>query len=678
MGIASSAHGSPFYWAGGHDTFWNSTGGAAGTNWSSSPDFDSGTAGLPGAGDDVYFILFASGNLNTQLGQNFAINSLNFTPDAVAANPITIGGTNLLTIGGGGLTDNSPATINISSNVALGAVQTWANNTAVPLTIGGIMSGAATNSLTFNGGGAFDLTGANSFSGSVTLTSGTVSLSGAGSILNCPSITLQAGTTLNLDSSSGANSNNRIGDATTINSRGGYLNLLGNSNTSTSETIGTLSIQSGATYVNATPGSGQTATLTCGAAGSIPSFSHSAGGTVTFSTSGTIQAPNATLSNGIIGGWATIGTTANPNGPLDWATVNGSGTVVPFSSYQALSSTPGTADNSQITGGTVTLSSGTTTINSLSLAGNGLVGFTGFLTATSATTATLVIGSGGIIAYGGTGTATYQTGTYRPVSNMIFFGRSAAQDYTANPSLYGNITSSGSDLSIFTACNLQLSSVITGSNNLVKSGPGVLDLGCGNASAQTPNTYTGKTIVNEGTIIVASQGQLGNGPGNLASLVPDAITLNGGEIEAFSSLVFNANRGITVGTRGGIIAGVAGTGDQLLQPITGPGGITLWADGYLATAGATGGRNPHQQFQQRESQQLSGANHVLGHPRLERHSRHGKRDGHPSIDSVWPEQQHSVHLPSDGQPGRSKRQPAAQPLRAGGNPAPLLCEYGRL
>ena len=70
----------------------------------------------------------------------------------------------------------------------------------------------------------------------------------------------------------------------------------------------------------------------------------------------------------------------------------------------------------------------------------------------------------------------------------------------------------------------------------------------------------------------------------------DAITLNGGQIEAFSSLNFSANRGITLGTRGGIIAGIAGTGDTLNQPITGTGGLTVWVNGFLATAGGIAGR----------------------------------------------------------------------------------------
>ena len=88
-------------------------------------------------------------------------------------------------------------------------------------------------------------------------------------LLNTSGITLGAGTILNLDSAVAGNNNNRIGDTVGIVSNGGFINLLGNSGANTSETIGTLTTGSGATYVTLTPGGAQTATLTLGAAGTI-------------------------------------------------------------------------------------------------------------------------------------------------------------------------------------------------------------------------------------------------------------------------------------------------------------------------------------------------------------------------------------------------------------------------
>src|SRR5438477_6665074 len=79
--MPAMTYAAPFYWTGDHDASWNTTGGPAGTNWSSSADFNSPTAGLPGSSDDVFFNLFGASNLSTVLGQSFSINSLTFTPD---------------------------------------------------------------------------------------------------------------------------------------------------------------------------------------------------------------------------------------------------------------------------------------------------------------------------------------------------------------------------------------------------------------------------------------------------------------------------------------------------------------------------------------------------------------------------------------------------------------------
>ena len=536
LAAVSSASAAPFYWFGDDNSFWNTIAGPGGTNWSSSPDFNNGTGGvtaLPGSTDDVFFVLNGANNLTTQLGASFSIRSLTFTSDAT--NPVQINdspGTHALTIGTGGITDNGPSTYTINAGVALGGVQTWANNTANPFTVNGVISGAAGNDLTLGGTGLFTFGGANTYSGATSIFTGGLTLSGNGSILNTSAISLNAGTLLTLDNTT--TNVNRLAGTVGISSKGGFITLLGNSSASTAQSAGTLAINVGATYVTVTPGSGQSASLTFGSAGVIPSFSHAPGGTVTFSSTGTINAPNVTLintaipANAIIGGWATIGTTANPNGPLDWATVNGSGNIVPLVAYQPLVPTPLATDNAQLLAGAgpVTLAAGNNTINSLSLGDTLLFTNQGD---------TLTIASGGIISYGGTGTANYQGNTYRAVSNFATIGRTIAQQNGTSPQYFGNITSSTSDLTIFTAGNLQLSSVITGNINLVKSGPGVLDLSTGNDQTKSANTYTGKTIINEGIIIVGQETHFGAAP---ASLVPDAITLNGGQIRGLLQYQF--------------------------------------------------------------------------------------------------------------------------------------------
>jgi hypothetical protein len=111
---AESASAAQYYWFGDDNNFWNQIVGPGGTNWSSSPDFNNGTGGLtalPSSTSDVFFVLSGAGNLNTELGASFSINSLTFTPDATS--PVQINdtpGTHALTIGTGGITDNGPST----------------------------------------------------------------------------------------------------------------------------------------------------------------------------------------------------------------------------------------------------------------------------------------------------------------------------------------------------------------------------------------------------------------------------------------------------------------------------------------------------------------------------------------------------------------------------------------
>ena len=359
----SSASAATYYWFGDDNNFWNKIVGPGGTNWSSSGDFNNGTGGataLPGSTDDVYFVLNGANNLTTELGVSFSIHSLTFTSDATSAVQINdTPGTNILTIGTGGITDNGPSTYAINAAVALGGIQIWANNTANTFTVNGIISGAAGNNLTLGGTGLFTFSGADTYSGSTSILTGGLTLSGNGSILNTSAISLNGGTSLTLDNTT--TNANRLASTVGISSNGGFINLLGNSSASTAKSAGTLAINGGASYVTVTPGSGQT-TLTFGSAGVTPSFSHAAGGTVTFSSTGTINAPNVTLinttipANAIIGGWATIGTTANVNGPLDWATLDGSGNVVPLAAYQPLpttgTATPLATDNAQLLAGT--------------------------------------------------------------------------------------------------------------------------------------------------------------------------------------------------------------------------------------------------------------------------------------------------------------------------------------
>ena len=608
-----------FFWTGDNDNAWNTTTGANGTNWSSLSGSNSGTLGVPGSGDDVFFNVQGASNLNTVLGGDFSVRSVTFTSDAT--NPVTVGGANTLTLGSGGFTNNTNATIAVSTNVVLGASQTWTNNSTVsPLTVSGVVSGSSSNTLRVAGSGVVTLTNANTYAGSTSIFTGTLTLSNNGSLVNTSSVTLGAGTTLNLDSSSGANNNNRIGDSVGITSNGGFINLLGNGSVNTSETVGTLTTGSGATYVTVTPSGTQSATLTLGAAGTIASISHSVGGTVTFSSTGTVLAPNQTLvntsvpANAIIGGFATIGTvTSTSSNTLDWATINGSGQIVPLGAYQNLTTSPTATDNAKADFSSGQITFGQTqnaTVNTLYITGNSGAGdalndHSQVEWATTdvhnvSATGRLTIVSGGIISNNAGGTGHYDNKSDIP--NMGFIGPNTPNPVDNNLNYQGQITSNyfptatTAELDVFTTLtgSLRIASIISDPDGthkltLVKSGPGVLDLSNGNTqSKKSDMTFTGKVVINEGILLINSTSSNANNLGH-APAASDDVTFNGGELRTYAGLTPPTTQGWTVGTRGGIFTYSGGGNSLIDNKITGVGGFSY----YARQAGGGGGATIH-------------------------------------------------------------------------------------
>ncbi|MES2570741.1 MAG: hypothetical protein V4710_11890, partial [Verrucomicrobiota bacterium] len=603
------AHADSFYWSGDASLFWNApVSGLNGTNWSSSPDFNNPTIGagaLPGSNDDVFFNLFDATNLATTLGAEFSIRSLAFTPDAT--NPVSIGGTHALTIGLGGITDNSPAAITLSAPVVLGSSQTWTNQSSNAFTVSGNVSGAASSNLTLAGSGIFNLTGANSYAGSTTLFTGSMTLSGAGTLAGTSGVTLNAGTTLLLDNTT-ANVSDRLANTVTITSRGGTVALLGNGATPTVENIGMLTVGSGASTIRVSG-----ATLGLGAAGTLPGLARLRGGTVVFqpTAGGSIITPNTALSNGIIGGWA-LTSNGTGNG-VDWATTGNLGAVVPFTDYQPFSAGSLPEENAKFDAsvtGSVAITSNLS-VNSLYLTGastpvsdvsgtpasyiangtgsatpvrayyNGITFGTG---SGAGSTVVLTIGSGGIISSGATGVGYYNNKAN--VENMAFIGYL----FDESGGSTGRITSgNGSDLIVYTESNLRIAANIVNNGatpiGLTKSGPGILDLSNGNnQNNKAGNSFSGKVVINEGILTISREDQLGTS--NSGGYVADAITFNGGELLTYAGTNFAASRGFTVGTRGGVVA-YTGGGNTLVQAkITGPGGFSL----YSRQTGGGGGQ----------------------------------------------------------------------------------------
>jgi len=205
--IVARAEARQFYWAGTTDADWNKT--AGGTNWLNSPaGTDPGS--LPTFTDDVHFsaTTVGGGGSAVTLSGNVAINTLNFGVGANTGTSASIDtGANTLTLYNGITQSATSAANTISSSGAGGVVlaqsQTWTNNDPTDaLNVSAPVSGNA--NLTTAGLGTIILSGSNTYTGSTTVSAGTLQLGsgGTGGSLNTGSaISVASGATFAVNQS---------------------------------------------------------------------------------------------------------------------------------------------------------------------------------------------------------------------------------------------------------------------------------------------------------------------------------------------------------------------------------------------------------------------------------------------------------------------------------------------
>jgi autotransporter-associated beta strand protein len=232
----------------------------------------------------------------------------------------------------------------------------------------------------------------------------------------------------------------------------------------------------------------------------------SAGTTVDFSSAG-ITCTNLTNdASGILGGWATVGAASGTGG--DWAANDGSGNIITYAGYTAVSGTVGTGGGATLnwnnTGGTVTLTANTV-INSLVQAND--------VTVNSGVTLTL--NSGGLL--------------LRGISRWMLGGSTTTSFLTSGSStgeLFVHIPDSDANANNWTLWPIIKDNGAT-PVKLIKDGAGYLKMG-------NDNTYTGGTMLNAGTLAACDGAEYGQGLGTTGIRTPFGtgnVTVNGGQLQ---------------------------------------------------------------------------------------------------------------------------------------------------
>jgi autotransporter-associated beta strand protein len=478
-----------------------------------------------------------------------AIGAITFSNNATGSFTLAGGG---LTIGTGGIVNNSNSTQTFALNLTLGANQTFAANTANLIVTGNISGGYA---LTKAGNQTLTLTGVNNYTGGTAVSAGTL-----------------AGTTASLQ---GAIANNAVVNFDQA-TNGTYAGAMSGSGTLVKTGAGTVTLggannYTGGTTVSAGTLAGTTTSLQGAIANNaVVNFDQATNGTYAeiMSGSGTLVKTGAgtlTLSgaNNYSGGTTVnAGTLAGTTASLQGAIANNA--VVNFDqatngTYAGIMSGSGTLVKTGA--GTLTLSgannhSGGTTVNAGTL---GLLGQTGSVT----NNAFFVVQTGGASG---------------AVSNLV--GATATNNGTvASLTNEGTFTNSGNITGNATTSGTLSSTGLIGGTLGVDDGSATIGAG---GQVVGSSTITSGTLDVSGTVAGVTNNatltiQQGGVAGSVSNLSPATGTNNG----TAASL---ANAGTFANS--GNITGNATTSGTLLS--TGRIGGTLGVDGGTATIGAGG------------------------------------------------------------------------------------------
>lgn len=443
----------------------------------------------------------------------------------------------------GGATINANQTF--AAPVIIGTVTATANG-AKTLTLGGtstqenIITGAIPNStsatsVTKADAGLWALSGTNTYTGNTSVTGGTLRLKA-----------VAAASTIVVDTSAivfNANATTQFA--------GGILELLGANNLASAETVGALTPTAGAGTVKTTATGSGSAALTFASLGT-----RGAGATINYTPGASTTISFTTLpvvTNGIIAAASGGAAYQTVNG-VNWAALSGS-SVIAYSGYTTtLPASPVSSTNYALNANAST--SGAASVNTLKLIGGG-ANPTITLGGTLTLTAKSVLFDNSL----GTGLITGgQLGTTNVETVII-----------TNGSVAGNALTVASPIG-------------SGTGSLTKSGTGTLIIS-GN------NSYTGNTIINEGTVRMSGatatlgvittaanatslrQGATldlnGAGAGGVITIGglngAGTVTNSGGGVGTASTLAIGTSVTTTAGTFSGILQDGVGVGAGILN-----------------------------------------------------------------------------------------------------------------
>ncbi len=581
------------FWKGGANN-WSTT-----ANWNTDATSSIGTGAAPDFQTNVTFNTTTpvAANLTTNvLDVDFDINSLNFSNTAA----VTIGGTKMLTLeatnangntAGRGITSTqTTALTTISSKIGLAASQEWsvAGTTSAlgGLTVSGIISDFnLNNSLTKAGSGTLTLSGANTFSGGVIHSAGTLNIDTSNSALGTGTFQIGASTgstavTLNaLTARSITNAVNIYQDFTytgtsTLSQGTGAVTLLTNGTTGTKaitvssalNTVGltlgavgdgglgygltkngtgTLNLSSAFTYTGVT-------TINAGVL-ALTSASSQSGGKIVINDGGTLlvqsgggQTVGITIGNNIELGGAGGSRTLQIYGSNNKSVFSGAITVTASANTTLnliAGNSPGAVGGNNTTNG----ERGNLTISSAIPDGSGGVTLGLNISMDSQTTSGSYVNLSGQNTFTGPITVSYTkvAGGYLTIGGESF--NNAGSNVRTNAVMgsgylgggnYTNTISLGANtiLDYLSSANQILGGQISGAGQLLKEGTGTLTL-------SGTNTYTGITTVSSGTLLVN-----GSTHASSAVTVASGATLGGiGTVNGATTINGNLNPGTTNG-----------------------------------------------------------------------------------------------------------------------------------